>query len=150
MKTLAKLFPFMAIVALLAACSSYVGDVSCVPLPMRSNIDTIYIVNHPDAKVEVTFPQLVRLLGDMGYHVDVVDPGTAPDDGYTMKYEITVSHNPKTLDYVKLEVTHNKRVVGYIISDSSDYPNRFNSLDDSLKPLLNRLFQFAKPALPTK
>jgi hypothetical protein len=150
MKNIVKSFlPFFAIAALLAACSSS-GDVSCMPLPMRSRIDTLYIVNDPNAKVEVVFPQLVRRLNDMGYHVEVVEPGTAPDDGYALKYEIRFGKKLKTLDYVKLEVVHNKRVVGYVTSDSSDDHEKYNSYDARIKPLVDRLFQFAKPTIPVK
>jgi len=144
MKTLAKLFPFAAIVALFAACSS-TSEVSCMPLPLRSKISAIYIENDPAAKVEVVLPQIVKQLTDMGFHVEIVEHGTAPEDGYILKYDARFNKKLNTLDYVGLEVTHNKRVVGYITSDASDSPEKFNSNADRLKPVIDRLFQFARP-----
>ena len=145
MKTLVKIFPFLALLILIAACSS-TGDVACMPLPLRCKIDTVYIENDPAQRVEVVIPELVRQISEKGFKAVVVDPGTAPDNGYTLKYSIKFSKGSvKTLNYVKLEMLHDKRVIGYIVSDASDSTARFNSTGDRLQPLVDRLFQFAIP-----
>jgi hypothetical protein len=145
MKNLPRILPFMAVIAFLAACAS--NDVSCMPLPLRSKIASIYIENVPAQKVEVVLPQLVRQLSDMGFRVQVVDKGTAPEDGYILDYTVNFSKKLETLDYIKIEISHNKRVVGYVTSDASGSAAKLNSTADRLKPLLDRLFQYATPVL---
>jgi len=131
--------------ALFAACSSFPGDVTCVPLPIRCKISTIYIVNDSATKNENFENDLVKQLVSMGYHVENAEPGTVPDDGYALKYEARYGKSLSTLNYIKIEVSHGKSVVGYIISDASDAPAKYGSAAERMKPVIDRLFQFATP-----
>jgi hypothetical protein len=145
MKTLIKLFPFAAILALFAACSIS-GDVACVPLPMRSKISEVYIANAESARNEAFEKELIKHLDVMGFRAEVTAPGVAPDDGYILKYEVRYGKSLKTLDFIRLEVSHDKRVVGYINSDASDCAEKYGTTAERLSPVVDRLFQFAQPA----
>ena len=145
MKSRAFVFPVFALLfAILSGCAT--EEQSIVPVPLRSNIGILYVVENPDAGVDALLPELIGQLSAMGFDVMVAKDGEVPEDDYSVVYQTRLSgQSVKSLSYLRISVKKGNRVVGYAFSDAHGSLSRFGSTGEKLKPLLDGLFEYAKP-----
>jgi hypothetical protein len=147
MKSFLRAFPFLAMALFMAACAT--DDKSIVPIPLRTKIHTIYVVENPKAMAEneLLQPEIIGQLSAMGFMPMVVsDASSVSPDDYVLTYSARVSGRTiKTLSYLRVDVKQGKRAVGYAFSDAGGTVDEYGETSARVKSLFDGLFEYVRP-----
>jgi hypothetical protein len=144
MKLLKRLFPVVLILAFASACAS--ADLSVAPVPMKTKIDLLFIVNNPKVEIEALLPDLVNEIAAMGIPVMISEADKLPAGCINLTYDARQSGGTiKTLSYLRINVRRDGRTIGYAYTDVGVGLGRMGTTAEKLQPLLNQLFEFVRP-----
>ena len=142
MKNLFATLPFLAVAFFLAACAT--DDRSVVSIPLRTHIETIYVVDNSAAvENENLLPAIVSQLAGKGIlPVLVKNADNLPED-YVLTYSGRMTgHTLRTLADLRIEVRKGGRLLGYGFTDAAGSMDRYDSTADRVRSLLDGIFKY--------
>lgn len=142
MKNLFAALPFIAMALFFAACAT--DDRSVVSIPLRTHIETIYVVdNSASVDNENLLPAIVSQLAGKGMLPVLVRSADNLPEDYILTYSGRMTgHTFRTLADLRIEVRKGGRLLGYGFTEAAGSADRYGSTADRVKFLLDGIFKY--------